>query len=89
MAIAKNPKRYLLPDSGNTERAAEQFIAGAGTTVPAAVREAAPQARKIPIMVRFDPSLLKRVDVAARRRGVSRSSWIQYVISRMLDEGEV
>lgn len=89
MAIAKNPKRYL-PDSSNTERAAEQFIAGAGTTVPAGVAETPPpQTRKIPIMVRFDPALLKRVDGAAKRRGVSRSSWIQYVISRMLDEGAV
>lgn len=87
MAIAKNPKRYP-PASGNTDRAAEQFIAGAGT-VPAAVAETPSQVRKIPIMVRFDPSLLKRVDVAAKRRGVSRSSWIQYVISKVLDEGEV
>ena len=44
--------------------------------------------RKTPIMVRFDPALLKRVDVSARQRGISRSSWIQYVISKALDGGE-
>ena len=84
MAIAKNPKRYQS-DRQDTERVAEQFIAGAGTPAAAA---AEPHSRKTPIMVRFDPTLLKRVDIAAKRRGVSRSSWMQYVISKMLDEGE-
>ena len=85
MAIVKNPKRYRS-DASTDERAAEQFIAGgAGGPVTTA---AAPQTRKTPIMVRFDPALLKRVDVSARHRGISRSSWIQYVISKALDEGE-
>jgi hypothetical protein len=84
MAIAKNPKRYT-PDSEVSDRAAQQFIAGAGTT--ATVTEAS-QARKTPIMIRFDPALLKRVDSAAKRRGVSRSSWIQYEISKVLDKQE-
>jgi hypothetical protein len=83
MAIAKNPKRYQS-DRQDPDRVAEQFIAGAGTPVATAEQHS----RKTPTMIRFDPNLLKRVDVAAKRRGVSRSSWIQYVISKMLDEGE-
>ena len=86
MAIAKNPKRYTH-GSGDPDRAAEQFIAGAGVAAPAAAPDV-PSVRKTPIMIRFDPSLLKRVDVAAKRRGISRSSWIQYVVSKVLDEGE-
>jgi hypothetical protein len=44
--------------------------------------------KKIPIMVRFDPALLQRVNEAAKHRGVSRSAWIQFTLSRALDQGE-
>jgi hypothetical protein len=39
-------------------------------------------------MVRFDADVLRRVDEAAKRRGVSRSAWIQFTVSRALDQGE-
>jgi predicted HicB family RNase H-like nuclease len=39
-------------------------------------------------MVRFDPALLQRVNEAAKHRGVSRSAWIQFTLSRALDQGE-
>ncbi len=39
-------------------------------------------------MIRFDRALLARVDRAAKRRGISRSAWIQYVVSQVLDEEE-
>jgi predicted HicB family RNase H-like nuclease len=39
-------------------------------------------------MIRFDRELLGRVDVAAKRRGISRNAWVQYTISRALDTGE-
>jgi metal-responsive CopG/Arc/MetJ family transcriptional regulator len=39
-------------------------------------------------MIRFDRTLLARVDRAAKRRGISRSAWIQYTVSRALDEEE-
>ena len=44
--------------------------------------------RKTPVMIRFDRDLLERVDAAAKRRGISRSAWVQYTISRALDTGE-
>jgi len=37
-------------------------------------------------MIRFAPDLLARVDRAARRRGISRAAWIQYTLSKALDE---
>ena len=40
-------------------------------------------------MIRFDRALLARVDRAAKRRGISRSAWIQYTVSRALDEEEL
>lgn len=77
MAIAKIPKRY-------TNDAAEAFIAGAGE--PEDKHRRTPT--KIPAMIRFDPDLMRRVDAEAKRRGISRSAWIQYTLSCALDNGE-
>jgi hypothetical protein len=41
-----------------------------------------------PILVRFDRNMLKRVDGAAKRRGVSRSAWIHFMVSRALEQEE-
>lgn len=82
MPIAANPKRKPAPDA---ESRATAFIAGAGAG--AGTGSAAPD-RRAPVMIRFDPALLARVDEAARRRGVSRSAWVQFTLSRALDAGE-
>lgn len=86
MAIAKRPRRNTSDiHSASPEKAAEAFIAGAAAT-PAASSQA--DARKVPTMIRFDRELLARVDAAARKRGVSRSAWVQYTLSKALDSGE-
>jgi len=83
MAIAKKPKsNHPASSKPNTEQAAEAFISGAGE------EETKSTTKKIPIMMRFDPSVLERVDAAAKRRGISRSAWIQFTVSRALDQGE-
>jgi predicted HicB family RNase H-like nuclease len=83
MAIAKKPKSNQKASSElNTEQTAEAFISG--TTE----EKAKPPTKKIPIMMRFDPSVLEKVDAAAKRRGISRSAWIQFTVSRAIDHGE-
>ncbi len=85
MAIAKTPKRHQTAKTlPRHERAAEAFIAGAGESSTATSEET----RKVPIMMRFDREVLARVDAAAKRRGISRSAWIQFTVSRALDQGE-
>lgn len=81
MAIAKNPKRNT--SSSSADEAAQHFIAAAGKT---SVLEEPEKLVQTP--VRFPPSLLQRIDVAARKRGLGRSSWIRYAASRVLDEDE-
>ena len=77
MPIGKKPKKQrVTPDR---ERAAEQFIAAAG--------EPPAETRKVMTTLRFDAALLARIDAAAKRRGVSRSAWILYNLSRALEEG--
>jgi predicted HicB family RNase H-like nuclease len=86
MAIAKNPKRdHSAAKDIIGDVAAEKFIAGAESS-----QEEARQAdhKKIQTTLRFDRSLLQRIDAAAKHRGISRSSWIQFTLSRALDQGE-
>jgi hypothetical protein len=80
MAIAQLPKRKHAPSK--EEEAAAKFIEGAAT---AALR---PGAKRTPAMIRFDAGLLARVDRAAKRRGVSRSAWVAFTLSKALDDEE-
>jgi hypothetical protein len=83
MAIAKRPHRNPpLDTTPAQERVAEAFITGAEAQTPLA------RTTKVPILVRFDRDLLRRVDQAAKRRGISRSGWIHYQISRALEADE-
>ena len=77
MAIALNPKR-----SGAIlkERQADSFISGAGT-LTADVAEPDESGRK-PVMLRIPGDLLKRIDQAAKRKSISRSS---FIVSTMAD----
>jgi predicted HicB family RNase H-like nuclease len=83
MAIARRPgsNRAAPPPAAVQERAAEAFIQGAAK--PEGGGE-----RKTPIMLRFDAALLRRVDSAAKRRGISRSAWIAFKVSEALDAEE-
>ena len=83
MAIAKKPIKYTSENHPQQEKVIEAFISGSSNSP-----EKKPRENKKPIMIRFDPVLLNKVDQAAHRRGISRSAWIQYVISRAIDQGE-
>ena len=87
MAIARRPNGNRTPaPPAAQERAAEAFIQGAAKA--AAVAEPEAGGRKTPIMLRFDAALLRRVDSAAKRRGISRSAWIAFKVSEALDAEE-
>ena len=86
MAIAKKPNSHRFAATpASPDAAAEKFISGAEAPPDEPSQE---DKKKVPIMVRFDRALLQRVDAAAKHRGVSRSSWIQFTLSRALDQGE-
>jgi hypothetical protein len=86
MAIAKKPKRdHSAARNIIGDAAAEKFIAGAESSQEEARQE---DDKKIQTTLRFDRDLLQRIDAAAKHRGISRSSWIQFTLSRALDQGE-
>ena len=71
MAIAPNPKRN---PAAIKEEQADSFISGAGK---AAVADAGEEDRgRKPIVVRIPADLLKRIDQAAQKKSISRSSFI-------------
>jgi hypothetical protein len=80
LAIAQMPKRKATPNK--QEAAAAKFIEGA------AAASIKPGTKRTPAMIRFDAALLARVDRAARRRGVSRSAWVAFTLSKALDDEE-
>jgi hypothetical protein len=80
MAIAKNPQRHT--PKGDADRLAEKFIASSDQHSEG-MRE-----KLVQTPIRFSPSLLKRIDAAAKKRGLGRSSWMRYAASRVLDEDE-
>jgi hypothetical protein len=85
MTIAKRPQRNTSASSQGDDRAVDAFISSAGKPE---VSVDVVESRKTPVMIRFDRALLERVDTAAKRRGISRSAWIQFTVSRALDSGE-
>ncbi len=79
MPIARMPKREHI---SNKDEAATKFIEGAAALPPTS------GTKRTPAMIRFDAALLVRVDRAARRRGVSRSAWVAFTLSKALDDEE-
>jgi len=95
MSITKKPKRptsdieQSANDSVRTEEIkAEAFIAGASEPSVKTPTDRRQKAERQPVLIRFDPHLLRKVEEAAQRRGISRSAWIQYVLSVALEKGE-
>lgn len=77
MAIAPNPKRNPIAIK---EAQADTFISGAGKQ-DAGNTENDDNGRK-PVIVRIPGDLLKRIDQAAKRKSISRSS---FIVSSMAD----
>ena len=73
MAIARKPQSH--------QSEVESFIAR-GSSGPAGNDD-----KDLPRLSAFRPQLLKRLDAAAKARGVSRAAWILMVASRALDWG--
>lgn len=69
MAIARNPKRN---QPATAEDQAQAFISKSN----AASENPEEEQNKKPIMIRVDPTLLERIDRAAKRLGLSRSAFI-------------
>jgi hypothetical protein len=71
------------------ENAAAKFIEGASAVhIVSPSSETVAGVKRTPAMIRFDTALLARVDKAAKRRGVSRSAWVAFTLSKALDEEE-
>jgi hypothetical protein len=79
MAIAKHPPRKTKM----SDKRAEKFIRAAS---PSQIEDDGPF---IQTPVRFPPALLARIDRAAKKRGLNRSSWLRYAATKELDVEEL
>lgn len=73
----------VKPDA--SDRKAEIFISGAGVSRVKGAAIADPDAGKTTVNMRFDIALLKRIDEAARKQGISRTAWIHVAASKALE----
>lgn len=88
MAIAKKPNRDHNENSEQSvDKAAEEFITEAGMTGKVE-KTKHKRAKKVTVVMRFDPAILEKVDAAAERRGISRSAWFAFTVSRVIEHGE-
>jgi hypothetical protein len=78
MAI-KMPQPAARP--ANTDQKAEAFISGAGTVKLAPVAD---EGRAV-VNMRFDADLLRRIDAAAKRQGISRTAWLHVAAAKALE----
>jgi hypothetical protein len=80
MAIAKNPNRNT---TAIAEQGAKDFILGAGRPDPAGESQ-----KKKPVMTRFHPAILARIDSAAKRLGLDRTSFVTLAAVEKLERME-
>jgi hypothetical protein len=76
MAIAKRP----TSNQGDIDA----FISGAPRPTPPVAKKE----NRVAAIVRFPPDMLKRIDAAAKQRGLSRAGWLLSVASKALDSGK-
>jgi len=79
MPVAKQPSRKTKM----TDKRAEKFI------LAASANETEDDGRFVQTPIRFPPSLLARIDRAAKKRGLNRSSWLRYAATKELDVEEL
>lgn len=84
--IARKPQGNAQTTPGDDS--ASRFISGAGQRAAATAPAQEEAKGRVPAMIRFDAQLLGRIDAAAKRRGISRSAWVQYTLSQALDDQE-
>jgi len=68
---------HAVKPNASEDRKADAFISGGAL--------ADPDAGRTTVNIRFDAALLKRIDEAARRQGISRTAWLHVAASKALD----
>jgi hypothetical protein len=78
-------KMPYIVKPGNDDRKAEAFIAAASARGSAPAEAKDDSTGKAVVNMRFDARLLARIDVAARRQGISRTAWLHVAASKALE----
>ncbi len=85
MAINTNTKKKAVPLPAVDESKLTDFIEG----TPEAKADTAPLiGKRQQITVKLYPSILIRIDADARKKGVTRTAWIQFAIAGRLEQAD-
>jgi hypothetical protein len=79
MSVQRRPKRNTHENAPDPDA----FIAGAHQSDAAATTPSKPSTT--PVALRLDADLLRRIDRAAARRGVSRTALVSYACAALLE----
>ncbi|CDH47675.1 hypothetical protein [Candidatus Contendibacter odensensis] len=77
--IPRSPQPTPKPATVQQEQRAEKFINKAN-------KESPPPTPPYSTTLRIPPDLLRRVDVAAGKKHITRSAWIKATLSEVLDQ---
>lgn len=81
MAITPNPQRTTTPAA---DKKADEFISGGAAKAAEAAKTG--KQRRIPIQVKFEPTLLKKATEAAPTLGLDRSAFIALAVAEKLQQ---
>lgn len=87
MAIKQNPKRARNKTKPAVEQAAASFIGGAPDDSKANDDQAAPTGKQVVVM-KMPVALVERIDVQAKRKGISRTAWCTDRLTTALEAEE-
>ena len=85
MAINTNTKKKAAPALPVDDAALTAFIEGRAegkASTPPLI------GKRQQITVKLDPSILHRIDADARKKGVTRTAWIQFAIAGRLEQAD-
>jgi len=81
MAITPNPQRTTTPAA---DKKAEDFISGGATKAGPPTKTG--KQRRIPVQVKFEPTLLQKATEAAPTLGLDRSAFIALAVAEKLQQ---
>lgn len=83
MTIKMPVKRPGVAKPGNDERV-EAFIGGANSAPGSAAAAPEPLTGKTVVNSRWDANLLRQIDQAAKKQGISRTAWLHVAAAEKL-----
>jgi len=89
MSIAKIPVKRVIKKADFTEEAAKEFIKNKKSSPqPEWLKNIRTRTKK-QVLINLDIGLLKKVDMLAKKSGVSRAALVNYLLNKTIDDEKI